>query len=56
LQVPILAEGVETPAQLAFLRSVGCTQVQGFLLDHPRRREHLPLDEERDGDGVAEVA
>lgn len=56
LQVPILAEGVETQAQLAFLRSVGCTQVQGFLLDHPRLREDLPLDECGDTAGVADVA
>lgn len=56
LQVPILAEGVETPAQLAFLRSVGCTQVQGFLLDHPRLRQDLPLDEARPDPGIAEVA
>jgi diguanylate cyclase (GGDEF)-like protein len=56
LQVPILAEGVETPAQLAFLRSVGCTQVQGFLLDHPRLRQDLPLDEAGPDAGIAEVA
>lgn len=42
LQVPILAEGVETDSQLAFLRSVGCAQVQGYLLDCPRHRHDLP--------------
>ena len=30
------AEGVETEAQISQLRQVGCTEVQGFLLDHPR--------------------
>jgi len=56
LQVPILAEGVETPAQLAFLRSLGCAQVQGFLLDHPRLRHDLPLHDHGDDQAVAEVA
>ena len=44
LQVPILAEGVETTAQLAFLRSVGCAQVQGYLFDQPRLRYRLAFD------------
>ncbi|MEO0030580.1 MAG: hypothetical protein RIS94_338 [Pseudomonadota bacterium] len=44
LQVPILAEGVETPSQLAFLRSVGCAQVQGYLFDQPRLRHRLAFD------------
>jgi len=30
------AEGVETDEQLAQLRRVGCTEVQGFLFDRPR--------------------
>ena len=35
LSVPVLAEGVETEAQLAVLRAEGCTEVQGFLLGRP---------------------
>jgi predicted signal transduction protein with EAL and GGDEF domain len=35
LDIPILAEGVETEMQLAFLRSVGCNKVQGFLTGRP---------------------
>lgn len=41
LQVPVLAEGVETTSQLAFLRTVGCAQVQGYLFDQPRSRDDL---------------
>lgn len=36
LSIPVLAEGVETPEQLAFLRSQGCNEVQGYLLGRPQ--------------------
>ncbi len=35
LSVPVLAEGVETHAQLDVLRVEGCTEAQGFLLGRP---------------------
>jgi diguanylate cyclase (GGDEF)-like protein len=35
LDMPVLAEGVETEAQLARLRQEGCTEAQGFLLGRP---------------------
>ena len=35
LGVPVLAEGVETSAQLNVLRVEGCTLAQGFLLGRP---------------------
>ncbi|HUH77268.1 MAG TPA: EAL domain-containing protein, partial [Devosia sp.] len=35
LSVPVLAEGVETPEQLAVLRAEGCSEVQGHLLGKP---------------------
>jgi len=35
LGLEVTAEGVETEAQLAFLRDHGCAQVQGFLLGQP---------------------
>ncbi|MGV8854257.1 MAG: bifunctional diguanylate cyclase/phosphodiesterase [Devosia sp.] len=35
LSVPVLAEGVETQAQLDLLRAEGCTEVQGYLLGRP---------------------
>jgi EAL domain-containing protein (putative c-di-GMP-specific phosphodiesterase class I) len=35
LDVPILAEGVETEAQHAFLVQEGCDEVQGYLTGRP---------------------
>jgi predicted signal transduction protein with EAL and GGDEF domain len=35
LNLPVLAEGVETRAQLDFLASEACSEVQGFLLGRP---------------------
>jgi EAL domain-containing protein (putative c-di-GMP-specific phosphodiesterase class I) len=35
LSVPILAEGVETPAQHALLERCGCDEVQGYLTGRP---------------------
>jgi diguanylate cyclase len=35
LQVPVLAEGVETQAHLDFLRDEKCDEVQGFLMGYP---------------------
>jgi EAL domain-containing protein (putative c-di-GMP-specific phosphodiesterase class I) len=35
LNIPILAEGVETENQLAFLAQEGCDEVQGYLTGRP---------------------
>ncbi len=35
LEIPVLAEGVETEAQLALLREEGCEEAQGYLLGRP---------------------
>jgi EAL domain-containing protein (putative c-di-GMP-specific phosphodiesterase class I) len=35
LDFTVIAEGVETPAQLAFLRRHGCDLGQGHLFDAP---------------------
>ncbi len=35
LDLKACAEGVETPAALAFLGSVGCDSAQGFFISHP---------------------
>lgn len=37
----VVAEGVETPAQLAALRDMHCDAVQGFMLSVPRTPEEL---------------
>jgi diguanylate cyclase (GGDEF)-like protein/PAS domain S-box-containing protein len=41
LGVDIVAEGVETPAQLGVLRGLGCGFAQGFLLSRPLRLSEL---------------
>lgn len=35
LNLEVVAEGVETTAQLALLRSYGCDQIQGYLISKP---------------------
>ena len=42
LSIPILAEGVETPAQLDILLREGCDEVQGFLLGYPELLDATP--------------
>ncbi len=42
LDIEVCAEGIETPAQLAFLRAEGCTLFQGYLIGRPAR---VPLDQ-----------
>ncbi len=41
LGLPVLAEGVETEAQLLSLSRAGCTLVQGYLLGRPMRAAQL---------------
>jgi len=42
LGASVVAEGVETPAQLQALRRVGCDAVQGFYLARPMPAEDVP--------------
>ena len=37
LRIPVLAEGVETPAQMRIAAREGCVAVQGFLIGKPSR-------------------
>jgi diguanylate cyclase (GGDEF)-like protein/PAS domain S-box-containing protein len=41
LNMPVVAEGVETAEQLAFLRSIGCDNAQGYLLAEPMDTERF---------------
>jgi diguanylate cyclase (GGDEF)-like protein/PAS domain S-box-containing protein len=45
LGIPILAEGVETPSELACLRDEGCAEVQGYLIGRPAPLAALNLSE-----------
>jgi EAL domain-containing protein (putative c-di-GMP-specific phosphodiesterase class I) len=35
LGLKVVAEGVEEPECLAYLRSIGCDMAQGYLISHP---------------------
>lgn len=41
LQLDVVAEGVETPAQLAFLRQIGCNIAQGYYFSPPLPAEQF---------------
>lgn len=41
LNMEVVAEGVETPLQLAILNKLGCNQVQGYLLGRPAPAEQF---------------
>ena len=41
LSLRVVAEGVETQAQLAFLKEAGCDQIQGYLFSRPLPTEDL---------------
>ncbi|MDH4182837.1 MAG: EAL domain-containing protein [Nitrospinota bacterium] len=41
INVEVVAEGVETQEQLAFLRGIGCDLVQGYIFAKPSPREQI---------------
>jgi EAL domain-containing protein (putative c-di-GMP-specific phosphodiesterase class I) len=42
LNLTTTGEGVETPGQLASLRSIGCTEAQGYLFSRARANAEVP--------------
>jgi EAL domain-containing protein (putative c-di-GMP-specific phosphodiesterase class I) len=45
----VIAEGVETQAQLAFLADTGCEEIQGYLLSRPLDEKAMTSFVEREG-------
>lgn len=43
LQLDVIAEGVETEDQLEYLRTLGCQEVQGYLIGHPVSADDMTL-------------
>lgn len=41
MQLQVVAEGVETEAQMLFLKDRHCDQIQGFYLSHPRPADEM---------------
>ena len=41
LRLRVVAEGIETEAQLAYLRSQGCTEGQGYYFNRPLAAEEF---------------
>jgi EAL domain-containing protein (putative c-di-GMP-specific phosphodiesterase class I) len=41
LAMRVVAEGVETEAQLAFLREQGCDEIQGYYVSRPMGAEEM---------------
>jgi len=42
LKLNVVAEGVETHAQLDFLQNAGCNEIQGYLFSRPVEATEIP--------------
>jgi EAL domain-containing protein (putative c-di-GMP-specific phosphodiesterase class I) len=42
LDLEVIAEGIETPQQLALVHRMGCSEVQGFLVGRPMPADEVP--------------
>jgi EAL domain-containing protein (putative c-di-GMP-specific phosphodiesterase class I) len=49
LHLPVIAEGVETKDQVAFLKREGCDEMQGYLVGRPEPIENYASDVGRSG-------
>jgi EAL domain-containing protein (putative c-di-GMP-specific phosphodiesterase class I) len=54
LEIPVLAEGVETQMQLSILQVEGCNEAQGYLLGRPRPIDEIDLAEAAGDEPAAE--
>ena len=43
LNLNVVAEGVETQAQLDYLKNAGCNEIQGYLFSRPVSPEAIPV-------------
>jgi diguanylate cyclase len=56
LNIPVLAEGVETHAHIDFLRSEGCGQVQGYLFGRPGPKKGIEAIVNREPGSASEIS